>query len=126
MARLSPHAIVCVRVDQGAAQAPMSLQKSMEVLARLRAPSGAGSGQDTALWLQLTASGATADADEPVGQAAPFPASADAQHTVAGQRAKAESPAAEGLQPPRTPKRTESPTKVHLGTVQTQESCCSS
>ena len=101
-----------VRADLGGTQAPMSLQKSMEVLARLRAPSGASSGRDTALWLQLTASGATANADEPIGQQVPFPGTAGAQHGDAGPKTKAGPQEAGGLQPPRTPKRYESPTKV--------------
>ncbi|KAK9821477.1 hypothetical protein WJX74_000684 [Apatococcus lobatus] len=110
--RMGPKSLASadLEADQVAPQAPLSLQKSMEVLARLRAPSG-GPGQDTALWLQLTASGATANADEPVGQANVFPASADAHHPSAVQRPKPNSHEAETLQPPRTPKRSECPTK---------------
>ena len=94
-------------------QAPLSLQKSMEVLARLRAPSGGSSSRDAALWLQLTASGATPHADDPLDQASLPPSSPDghfARSTSPGM--KPHSPFPEGLQPPKTPKRSESPTKV--------------
>ncbi len=94
-------------------QAPLSLEKSMEVLARLRAPSATSSARDAALWLQLTASGANPHADDPLDQAPTGLPSPDSHHAHGfSQSLKPEGGFAEGMQPPKTPKRSESPSKV--------------